>query len=201
VLVTGGMIDELPDDIPGYRELWGTGIVQCPYCHAWESRDQPFGYLAPAPMWLDFALFLRGWSSDVTVFTHAAFDMPPEQRERLAAAGARIEERRIARIVGDGDTLHAVELADGTRVTCGLLFARPPQQQIPLVHALGLALDDHGFVRVDDMQRSSVPGVYAAGDLTTMRQGALVAAAAGAAAAYAMNHELTIELALAGALP
>jgi thioredoxin reductase len=54
------------------------------------------------------------------------------------------------------------------------------------------------FVRVDDQKQTSVPGIYAAGDLTTMLQGALLAAAAGAQAAYMLNHALTMELVAAG---
>jgi thioredoxin reductase len=200
VLVTGGMIDEVPDDIPGFRELWGRGIVQCPYCHAWEFRDGALGLLVAAPEWLEFGVFLRGWSRDVVVLTHGMFAVPEETRARLGMAGVRIEERPIARLHAEGGTLQTIELEGGDRMPCELLFARPPQRHTPLVQQLALALDEQGFVKVDDMQRSSVPGVYAAGDLTTMRQGALVAAAAGAMAAYTANHELTMELALSGQL-
>ncbi|MBC8073469.1 MAG: NAD(P)/FAD-dependent oxidoreductase, partial [Deltaproteobacteria bacterium] len=164
VIVTGGMIDELPDDIPGYRELWGRGVVQCPYCHAWEHRDRPVGMLVASAVWLEFALMVRGWSRDVVLYTGGAFEVPADVRARLTTGGVRIEERPIAALHGEQGTLRAVELADGTRVPCELLFARPPQHQrrLALVLALGLALDEQGFVQVDEQQRSSVPGIYAA---------------------------------------
>ena len=77
----------------------------------------------------------------------------------------------------------------------------PAQRQVPLVQALGVALDDDGYVRVDPMRReTSVPGVYAAGDLTTRMQGAVLAAAAATQAAAMINAELTMELAERGAL-
>jgi len=200
VVLTGGMVDEMID-IPGFAELWGGGIVQCPYCHAWESRDRPLGVLVADEPFLDFALFVRGWSADVVAFTNAAFAVSADGRARLDAARIRLEERPVDRIVEDGGEIAAIELQDGTRVPCRMLFVHPPQRQTPLVTALALDLDERGFVRVDPEQRTSVPGIYAAGDLTTMRQGALVAAAAGAMAAYNLNHELTLELALAGSLP
>ncbi|APR84900.1 Thioredoxin reductase [Minicystis rosea] len=194
VLLTVGMIDEIPD-LPGYRELWGKSIAQCPYCHAWEVRDRRFGSIIPAAVWAEFPLFLKGWTNDVVVFTDGRFEVPEDMRARLSKAGIPIEERPIRAILPtpDGHHLSAVELADGAQVPCDMLFARPPQRQTDLVMRAELALDEQGFVRVDDFKQTSRPGVYAAGDLTTMMQGALVGAAAGAQAAYRMNHELTLE--------
>ena len=86
-------------------------------------------------------------------------------------------------------------------MACELLFAHPPQRQVDLVRALGPTLDGDGLVQVDPMTReTSVPGVFAAGDLTTRAQGAIFAAATGAQAAGMINHGLTVELAAAGLL-
>lgn len=197
VLLATGMVDEVPER-PGYRELWGKSIFQCPYCHGWELRDQAFGVLATAEHLLDFGLFLTGWSKDVVVFTEGAFAVPAEQRLRLERAGVRLEPRRIRQFLAREEHLHAVELEDGTRVERQVLFARPPQRQTQLVRQLGLALDEQGFVRVDAHKQTSVQGLHAAGDLTTLLQGALVAAAEGAMAGYMMNHALNMEFATHG---
>jgi thioredoxin reductase len=86
-------------------------------------------------------------------------------------------------------------------VPCEALFAHPPQRHVDLVGTLGLALQDDGYVQVDATSReTSVPGVYAAGDLTTRMLGAILAAAAGAQAGAMVNLELTAELASSGAL-
>jgi len=196
VLVCTGMIDEaLP--LEGFRELWGKGIYQCPYCHGWEVQDRRWGYLAlpshPAHV-LPFALMLRGWSRDVTVFTVDGFTLPPETRDPLVAAGIEIEANPV-RLVGR-EHIEAVQLASGSSVACDVLFAHPPQRHVEVVRALDLALDGDGFVQTDPMKReTSVPGIYAAGDLTTRGQGALFAAAAGTMAATMINMELTAELA------
>ena len=197
VLIATGMVDEVPE-LPGYRELWGQSIFQCPYCHGWEVRDQAFGVLATAEHFLDFALFLTGWSKDIVVFTEGAFPVPAEQRLRLERAGVRLESRRIRQLLARDGHLHAVELEDGARVERQILFARPPQSQTQLVRQLGLALNEQGFVRVDEHKKTSVEGIHAAGDLTTMLQGALIAAAEGAMAGYMMNHALNVEAATQG---
>jgi len=202
VLLCTGMIDEaLPVD--GFRELWGHAIFQCPYCHGWEIQDRRWGYLAHeanAGHVLPFGVQMRAWTRDAVVFTGGAFELPQEARDQLKAAGVRLETAPLARLIHREHRLEAVELADGTKVPCEALFAHPPQGQVELIRALGVALDDAGYVRVDPMTReTSVSGIFAAGDLTTRMQAAVVAAAAGMQAAAMINVELTMELASKGA--
>lgn len=203
VLLCTGMIDEmLPID--GFGDLWGHAIFQCPYCHGWEIQDRIWGFLGGSDDWshfIRFALMLRGWTREVVAFTSGALEVPEEGRRSLEAAGVRLETAPVTRVVADGHRLEAVELSNGTRVRCEVLFAHPPQRQVELVQALGVALDDNGYVQVDPTSReTSTPGIYAAGDLTTRVQGAVLAAAAGMQAAAALNAELTMELACAAAL-
>lgn len=203
ILLCTGMIDEmLPID--GFRELWGRSIFQCPYCHGWEVQDRRWGYLgraADSAHFLPFALMVRGWTRDLVVFSGGTFEVPPEVQATLAAAGIRLETAPVARLLSREHRLEAVELSDGTSVPCEVLFTHPPQQQVELVRKLGLALADDGYVQVDAMKReTSVPGIYAAGDLTTRMQGAIHAAASAGQAAAMINMELTMELAPSGAL-
>jgi thioredoxin reductase len=197
IILALGMVDVLPE-IPGYRELWGESIFQCPYCHGWEVQDQAFGFLAPGADKLDFGAFLLGWTSDVVAFTDGRFEVSAEVRDRLDAMGVRIEERPIRRLVStaaDDDhapRLGAVELADGTRIERDVLFARPLQRQTALVGTLGLELDPLGFVKVDHRLETSRPGIFAAGDMTSMMQAAMAAAAAGQMAAGMANHDLML---------
>lgn len=193
VLLCVGMIDVLPD-LPGYRELWGTSIFQCPYCHAWEVKDRAFGVLATSPMMLEFAFVLTGWTRDLVVFTGGAFPIVEELRARLRGARIGIDERPIRALHGQNGHLEAVELTDGERVARDVLFARPQQAQVPLVQSLNLALDEQGFVRVDPLtKKTSIAGIHAAGDLATMMQAAISAAAEGTMVAARINHELTVE--------
>lgn len=201
IVLATGMIDEAPA-IEGLRELWGRAIFQCPYCHGWEVQDRRWGFLtrADAPHLAPFALMVRGWTRDVTVFTNGD-ELATEVRASLEAAGIRIETGAIARLVGDNGRLEAIELAGGARVPCDALFTHPTQRQLPLVVALGVALDAEGYVQVDPMRReTSVPGIYAAGDLTTRAQAAILGAAGGMQAAAMINAELTAELVAAGAI-
>ncbi len=202
LLLSTGMVDEMLP-IEGFAELWGHSIFQCPYCHAWEVRDRRFAFLmrdVSAAHSLVFATKLRGWTRDVVVLTNGA-ELHAQTRAQREAAGVGVEERRVARLVSRGDGLAGIALEDGSVTPCEVLFAHPPQHQVELVRALGLALDDHGFVRVDPMTReTSMPGVYAAGDLASGMKGAIFAAASGTQAAAVINGELTKELATQGVI-
>lgn len=198
LLLAVGMIDELPDT-PGYRELWGRSIFQCPFCHGWELIEDPrggrtaLGVLATHPMMIEFAFMLSGWSRDLVVFLGEGIPITDEQRARLAAARITLEERPIHALEAEGGELARVVLEGGERVRRQALFARPVQRQVALVSSLGLALDEMGFVKVDEHRKTSVAGISAAGDLTTMRQGAVIAAAEGAMAGIMLVHELTAD--------
>lgn len=201
VLLAVGMVDEMLP-IEGLRELWGRSIFQCPYCHGWEVRERAWGFLArdvQAPHTLMFATRLRAWTDDVTVFTNGA-DFADDVRAQLTAAGVKIVTTPVSRLVARDGSLEAVALAGGSTVACEALFVHPPQHQVALVGALDLALDEERYVRVDPMTReTSRPGVYAAGDLTTRMQGAVLAAASAVQAATMIDVELTMELARSGA--
>jgi thioredoxin reductase len=103
---------------------------------------------------------------------------------------------------GEHGGLERLEFGEGPPLERDAVFLHPTQRQIPLVAAIGLTLDAAGYVQVDGTTlTTSVPGIYAAGDLITPKQGALIAAASGTLTAARINHSLTVEFAVAGALP
>jgi thioredoxin reductase len=198
VLLCVGVVDVLPD-LPGYRELWGSGLFQCPYCHGWEVRDRPFGYLAPDTGCADWSILLRAWTKDLVVFTSGRFQVPDELRDELTRAGVRLEERPVVGLRAEDGVLAAVQLADGSEIAREVLFVRPPQQQTELVIRLGLDLDEPDLVHTAQYE-TSIPGIFAGGDLMTHHHSAMAAAAAGAAAAHALDEGLTQEMVLGGML-
>lgn len=194
VLLCVGIRDRVPTL---YRALWGTRVLQCPYCHAYEVADRAYAFLAAKPADLDHAMLLRAWTKDVVLL--ASFPLDDVQRDRLGRANIRIE-RRPLRIVepADGDGVR-LRFDDGDLVR-DRLFAHPPQCQTELVEQLKLAVDPHNVVKVDEHYETSVPGVHAAGDLMSRVHSAQVAAGNGAAAAYCVNYAVTMERVVDGSL-
>ncbi len=193
LLLATGAVDELPD-IPGARERWGRDFLHCPYCHGWEVRDQPIGVLATGAGSVDYAHLLRQWSDDVIFFAHA-FPVTSDEREALGARGIQVMDGVVAELSVAGDRLDAVRLTDGRAVPRSAVFIRPSlhPREGGLLVSLGCEIDEGGFVRVDATGRTSVPGVWAAGNAANPRAQVITAAGEGSAAAIAINADLVEE--------
>lgn len=187
ILLATGVYDELPP-IEGLRELWGTGVVHCPYCHGWEVRDQPIAIRSDGEMAVEFALMLKGWSDDIILCTDGPSTLIASDRERLAGYGITIREEPIVRLEGEDGELRRIVFANGEPIERRALFFRAAQRQrSDLPARLGCGFTDDGKVKVDEMMQTTVPGIYAAGDMTTPMQQVVMAAAAGSLAGIMIN--------------
>jgi thioredoxin reductase len=193
LLVATGLGDELPD-IPGIRERWGRDLLHCPYCHGWEVRDQRLGVIGSVPESVQFALLVRQWSDDVCFLAHTR-PLSAEERAMLDARDIEVVEGTIAGLVVDDDHLTGVELTDGRFVARDAVFVRPGIRPHPdgILAGLGCELDAAGFPVVDATGRTSVPGVWAAGNAADPRAQVITAAGEGSAAAIAVNADLVAE--------
>ena len=196
VLVTTGLRDEVAD-VPGVRERWGRDLLHCPYCHGHEVRDQPLGVLGGAADDLQLAIahahLIRQWSDDVVFFSNGAA-LTASQREQLVARGIGVVDEPVTRLVVENDRLSGVELASGSVVRRHAVFVRP--RFVPnddLLVRLGCATHDDGWVATDATGRTSVPGVWAAGNAVNPRAQVITAAGEGSAAAIAINNDLVDE--------
>jgi len=192
LLATGGA-DELPD-IPGARERWGRDLLHCPYCHGWEVRDQPLGVLSTGPGSVEHAHLLRQWTDDLILFTHE-HPITDSERAALDARGIAVVDGLVERLLVHDDRLQAVEISGGRAVPRAALFIRPALRAHPdgLAAALGCELLADGLPRTDSDGRTSVPGVWAAGNAANPRAQVITAAGEGSAAAIAINTELVKE--------
>ena len=196
LLVTTGLADELPP-IDGLRERWGRDVLHCPYCHGYEVRDQPIGVLATSPLSVHQALLVRQWSEDVVLFLHTADDPGDEEWERLAARGIAVVDGEVAGLVITNDRLSGVRLRSGQVVSRTAVFAGPfLRARDAVLTALGAEVQHTPIfsqVVVDADGATSVPGVWAAGNVADARAQIITAAAAGARAAGAINAHLVEE--------
>ena len=188
VLLATGMDYRYPD-VPGIEERWGGSVFHCPFCHGWEVRDRKIGVLDPGDSPAEKALLIRGWSDDVTLYTHGPAEIEPGDAERLAEAGIEVEKRPIAGLRGSGEELDAITFEDGEERTCAaLLVAVTLHQRSPLSEQLGLELSDPNKLTADSIEVSStgatsVDGVFAAGDNTSHMPSVASSIAAGSMAA------------------
>jgi thioredoxin reductase len=196
VVLATGVRDDLPD-IEGLTELWGRGVFHCPYCHGYEVRDERLVVLAVEPGDVSMVAKLACYSDDIVVCTNGTVKLDPDRCALLDRLGVAIRREPILRLETSDDRLHRIVLADGEPVPASALFVHGTTRQASeLPAALGCRLLDDGSIEVDDLHRTSVPGVYAAGDIARRPSMPLpgsmvsIAVATGAIAAVAVDQEL-----------
>lgn len=195
ILLAGGMNYEATD-IPGLDEHWGRSVFHCPFCHGWEARDQALAVLADGDRAVHMALMLRGWTDDIVVVTNGPSGLDADQYRALAAVGVRVDERKIIEFASHDGTLASVVFADGDELKRqGVLVASALRQRTDLAVQLGVRIAPPGpvvvdAVMVDQINRTSVPGVFAAGDVCAQMPQVASPIAAGSAAAAAIVQSL-----------
>jgi thioredoxin reductase len=192
LLIATGVVDELPA-IDGIRERWGHSVFPCPFCDALEFREQPIAvYGCGGERGVEFALELLTWSPHVTLLTDGSAAPCEKNRTRCERLKITVDVRRIVALEGPSPRLEHVRFEDGARLQCRALFMLTTQhQRSAFAEKLGCApLTDEATVETDDLQRTKLRGVCVAGNAAEGMQSAIIAAAEGYKAAYALNDEL-----------
>lgn len=188
ILLATGVTDHLPP-VAGLAERWGRSIFHCPYCHGYELDQGRIGIVAAGPLSTHQAELLTEWG-DVTLLVNRALELTPELRALLARRGAAIEETPIAHIAGHAD----VHLADGRMLPfAGLFTATRTTPAGGLAQALGCALEDTPMgtqLRTDAENKTSVPGVFACGDVARAPHSVSLAVGSGAMAGAQVHRSL-----------
>jgi thioredoxin reductase len=193
LIFTTGIRDIMPD-ITGFAECWGISAVHCPYCHGYEYSDARTGVLVNGEMALEYVRLIRNWTSDLTVYTNGPATFDGEIREKILATGADIIEQPVTSLDHQNGYLKTLHLNDGTIREITAFYHRPSfVQHSALPEELGCALTTHGYIQTDEAQKTTVPGIYAAGDNSGAFRGLTGALAAGTVAGARLNHELINE--------
>lgn len=163
ILLATGVADRLPP-IEGLAERWGRSAFHCPYCHGYELGGGPVGVIATGAMSTHQAELLTDWG-EVTFLTNGAVELDADARRTLEERQVTVEESRIERIEGSADVI----LAEGRRIAFAGLFTATwtaPASRLP--EEMGCSLEETPMgiqVHTDESKQTSVPGVFACGDV------------------------------------
>lgn len=195
LLLATGLVDELPD-VPGVRELWGSQVLHCPYCHGYEVRGRRIGVLGTSPNVLHQTLLLRQLSPDVTLFLHEAPEPDDEGWEQLAALGVRVVVGRVRELARDDGGLRAVVLADGHTFPVDAVAVQPRfVARSELYEQLGGTPTENPMGRhitTDHAGATDLPGVWAAGNAGDLTAMVGASAAQGVMAGAVINADLVL---------
>ncbi|UJW81161.1 NAD(P)/FAD-dependent oxidoreductase [Hydrogenophaga sp. SL48] len=169
LILSYGVVDQMPN-VPGFADSWGTSIVPCPYCDGFEVAGQHWGVVWSGPQSHQSVRLFRDWTDKLTVFADG-HDIAPELQADLALRKIPVVDGRIVEIAHHTGHIETVNLDTGRHVAVDILFAQPRNKPSASLHeSLGLATVDTptGIVlKVDERRQTSIPGIYAAGDLAT----------------------------------
>lgn len=190
LLLATGVVDELPR-IEGLHELYGRSVHHCPYCDAWEWRDQPLAVHGRGEAGSALALALTVWTDDVVLCTDGPSGLSEKEEENLTRAGIEVREDPVARLEGRDGLLERVVFLEGEPLPRrALFFCSAQHQRSDLAAKLGARFNDKGAVDTGTCESTNVPGLYVAGDSSKEAQFVIVAAAEGAEAGMAINKAL-----------
>jgi len=197
IILAMGVRDQEPD-IPGIGAHVGDFVRYCPVCDGYEHTGKRLGILGSGPAVARHALFLRTFSEHITVFLHGqSRDTLGRYNDILSRNGIACHESRVVHVLeerGDAASEHrgrGICLEDGSEHPLAVLYsALGCHVNLAPVRDLGLSLDDEGYIVTGIDQRTCVPGVYAAGDITSQLNQISIAFGQAAVAAINLHNEL-----------
>ncbi|OGT97654.1 MAG: hypothetical protein A2X80_05925 [Geobacteraceae bacterium GWB2_52_12] len=189
LLLATGIVDRLPD-ISGIQQYYGHNVFHCPYCDGWEMRDQALAVYAAGATGVEFALKLTGWSNDVILCTDGKEELSQEQLALLDRHGIKVFTDHIISVEGEIGGIFQIRFQNNTVLSRRALFFYPSQYQASfLAEKLGCTIASGGGVEAGKFQQIK-SHLFVAGDAARSIQLAIIAAAEGAEAAFALNTVL-----------
>jgi thioredoxin reductase (NADPH) len=195
VLLATGVMNRKPSMEPGtHEEALARGLLRyCPICDGYEVTDKKIGVIGTDAHGIKEAVFLRGYTADLTLIAPSGpHRLTDEQRIKAEALGIIMVDGPCYELEIDGDHL-AVPTADGRMLFDSVYPALGSDVHSGLAKLVGADTAEDGCIVVDDHQRCSVPSLYAAGDVVIGLDQISHAMGEGGVAAVTIRNDLTCD--------
>lgn len=165
LILATGIVDKMPP-LPGLEDAIASGTVRlCPICDAYEAQGKRIGIIGPDELALREAIFLKDYSPHVTLLFRDGDEISGTVRQEAAARQIEVLDR-VERVVPRDDSFEIMTSADAPPRAFDLLYpSMGCNVRSELAVSLGAACDEDGYVAVDEHLQTTVPGLFAIGDL------------------------------------
>ncbi|WEK43391.1 MAG: NAD(P)/FAD-dependent oxidoreductase [Candidatus Sphingomonas colombiensis] len=167
VLLATGVVNNRPDiDGALHDDALRRGLLRyCPICDGYELTDRPVGVVGTGEHGTKEALFVRSFTADLSLISpETAHELTPLHAAALAEAGVRLVEGPCLKFVLADDHIK-IDVPAGEHVFASIYLALGSIIRSDLAVRLSANTTDEGCLVVDAHQRTSVAGLYAAGDV------------------------------------
>lgn len=193
IIFATGLKDNLPA-IRGFEDCWGISVLHCPYCHGYEVRHKEIAIIANGADAFEMVKLIGNWSPKLTLITNGVSTLSEDQTQKLQQLAIPVIEKEIRELTHSEGYINKIVFSDNSEHATTVIFARPKvSQHNSLPEQLSCQLTESGLIKVDDFQRTTVSGVYAAGDCASMFRSVSSAVALGNKAGAFINKELIDE--------
>ncbi len=193
LLFATGVKDLLPE-IKGFADCWGISVLHCPYCHGYEVKNEKTAIIANGEMGFEFAKLISNWTKDLRLCTNGKSELTSEQTQILKNHGVLILEEEIDSLENKDGYVSNIVFKNGEKVDVKAIYARVPfEQHCKLPKDLGCEINEQGYLKVDLMQKTTIPGIFGSGDATTQMRSVALAVSSGSIAGAVINKELIDE--------
>lgn len=188
VVLATGIKDDLPD-IKGIKELWGNGVYHCPYCHGWELKNKSLCIIGNDNNSYNLLILLSQWSKNITIITNGESKFTELQKNCIKKNNIKIIENEIIEVKKINDNLIEIK-TDFKTFIFDAIFIKPPFIHHDIINKINIEKDKNNLIKVDDMFKTNIDGIYAVGDIIDLKQQVILATSSGVKAAFAINAEL-----------
>jgi thioredoxin reductase len=193
VLFATGVKDLLPE-IKGFADCWGISVLHCPYCHGYEVKKEKTAIIATGEMGFEYAKLISNWTKELRLLTNGKSTLTSEQTKIIKKHQIEIIEDEVDSLEHENGNIQNVVFKNQTKIEVKAIYHRPPfKQHCSLPETLGCELTEQGLIKVDMMQKTNIPGIYASGDCVIQARSVAMAVSSGSFAGASINKELIEE--------
>lgn len=193
LIFASGIKDQLPD-IPGLSACWGISVVHCPYCHGYENRGKRTAILGSVDTAMHLAPLVGNLTDQLTVLINNEPGLSDEQMAKLERHNINVIRSEVLEIQHERGQIRNVILKAGGSVPFDALYVKPPfRQHTNIPELLGCEITEQGYIKIDTTQKTTMEGVFACGDNSSMMRSVANAVATGSFAGAVVNKELANE--------